>query len=167
MTDAPPPSHTDHEPLCADVPIGRVMHRSILPDGMPLDVEHYLSVDVDFYWRDAGYWGDSFAAGNVPFRLRGPILELSIQVRVRPLAPWCEVARFDELRQLGDPAGPWPLDRFRVDPAVQLGDIIRLAELARYNRNLKADAPTEATLIPRPQVREIRAIVERLTKAGG
>lgn len=163
------PSPSAHQTLCADVPIGRVLHRSLLPDGTPLDVEHYLSLNVEFYRRHTDFHVGGVNEIEHRFGLRGPVLELSLQVLVRHLAPWRHVAQFvNDLHQLGDPRGPWPLNRFTPAPGVTLGAVLRLAELSRvYNHNLKDfenfdGAPTRAVFIPREVEQEIREITGQL-----
>jgi hypothetical protein len=159
--------------LCDDVPFGVVMRRSLLSDGMPLDVEHYLSVTVEFWHRLSKFHDATLIHAEHKFRVSGPVLELNLQVLVRPLAPWGEVAKYEAgLRQLGDPDGPWPLDRFRTTPGVTLGAVMRLRELSNeYNHNLKdpraIDAPTRAVLIPREVEQEIRTIAAQLRAGNG
>lgn len=158
------PSPSAHEPLCVDVPIGRIVNR----------VDHYLSLNVDFYQRLAEFHTGGLQHVEHKFGLSGgPVLELSVQVVVRPLTPWCVVIDYvNDLHQLGDPGGPWPLDRFRPAPGVALDAVLRLAELCRkYNHNLKdpqaIDSPTRAVFIPREVEQEIRDIAAQLRGGNG
>lgn len=157
---------SDHERLCEDLPLGRFATSfDLLQCGNSDGLSTYLSLDVDFYWRDESYWGDGSVAGEkVTRRIRGPILELSIQTRLRPLVRWRKPTKWDSLDVFGQP-GLWPLDRFRAASGVDVNDLMRLAELSRkYNRNLPVHAPGDAVTIPFEVKGEIRAIVGRLTR---
>lgn len=159
-------AHPDHEPLCIDVPIG---HLAPAMDGRVRSrVPIHLSLDVEFYTRETGQWGGTVDAATHKYRLRGSFLELSTQVRVRYALPSRTVSRWvPGFGVFGMPTGPWPLDRFRPASDVDLGDLVRLAELSRvYNHNMKehatVDAPVRAAFIPREHERELRDIAARL-----
>lgn len=163
------PDPAGRQTLCDDVPIGRVIQRRPAPGGMTLLVEEYLSVDVSFHPRHTAFFHGTVESADHRFRLRGPVLELLIEVHVRPLAPWAEVARYvNGLHQLGDADGPWPLVRFQPAPGVLIGTVLRLGELSQmYNQNLRFalvsfDKPARAVFIPREHERELREIAARL-----
>jgi hypothetical protein len=147
------------EPLCIGVPIGRVISRyGLLPPT-------WLLLYIDLYRHHTEQFGGAATVVGHRFRMRGPLTELVVQVRVTPgrLAP--EV--FEKLNDFGAPAGPWPLDRFRPAHGINVPDLERLAELSRlYDSNMHGQTSPggdlRAVLIPRSDEQEIRHIAGRL-----
>lgn len=162
MTISSRAPESDHEPLCTNVLIGRVLNR--------YRWSTHLRLTVEFFRRQTSNFGGSVKAAEARYQLRGSFMELQIQVRSRP-APWITPA--DEwshtgLDQFGDPDGPWPPSRFLLATGIDLDDLTRLAALSRrYNRNwdhAPANAPSRAVFIPREAEQEIRDIAERLRR---
>jgi len=160
---SPPPDRRfdhepDREPLCDDVPIGYVVKRFKIPV--------FLSVNVDFLWRDERY-ESAVGASTARHRIRGPMHELVVELRVRPFTRHRKPTRY--VYGFGDyslRAGGWPIDRFRPAPGVILYDVVNLCGISdAYNRNLSARDPSDVKLIPHGIVREIRDITSRLTAA--
>lgn len=167
------PNVAKQQTLCEDTPIGRVVRRYSAPGGVTLLVDEFLSVDVSFHKRHTDFFHGTVTSVEHDYRLRGPILELLIEVRVRRFTQSREPYKFvTGLHQLGDPDGPWPLDRFQPAPGILIGTLLRLAELSQmYNLNVRFAIAAEdgklarAVFIPREHEQEIRDIAARITQA--
>lgn len=142
MTIPAPAPQSDHESLCADVPIGRIDTGTIT----------YLSVFIDLYHRHSAYFGA--VEGEAAH-----FLEVSIQVGVRPLTRGVRpkmVAKYvSGFGQFGRRDGPWPLHGFHVVRGLDLRALTRLGELSdMYNKR--------AVFITRQHEVELRDIAARL-----
>lgn len=163
---------SDLEPLCENVPFGRLGLR-------------FLSIDIAFCHRDVEEWDAVEAAlpdqhpAAESFQLKeGVFLELSVQTRASWPLPWRRAYRLLPARAyqfwpgFGHNGGDtgWLGDltpRLGVDTA----DLTRLAQISsQYNNNARlnpASGRIKALFIPRAIEAEIRGIAARLRRSRG